>query len=180
MIRFRNSSTNRASSFQVDTFELGVIVIVSVFLTLTFDLPMQNVRDFLKSVSFGDQKSETVEKDVEPKDQQEKKSTEALFKSNGHLDSSNFDWGQEVIEKKAEETPKMSNGSYTNHRSSGEEHLDTFGRRDSDQEEREGDHLAEEEHEEEEEEEYSEEEEREGGNGAPVNEDLDDIWGSDK
>lgn len=71
----------------------------------------------------------------------------------------------------------ISNGSYGNHRSSGEQHLDTFGRRESDQEEVEVEHPEEEE---EEEEEYSEEEEREGGNSVPVNEDLDDIWGSDK
>lgn len=154
-----------------------MIVVVSVFLTLTFDLPMQNVRDLLKQWTSGQEEgqavkenSDTVEGDQveEGTGQMKKKSTEAIFKSNGNLDSSNFDW------ERPEEDVPADTGNYQNHRVEKEEHLETFG---NEQEEDERRNVGQDE----EEEEYSDEEEQhEGGNSVRTREEIDDIWGSDK
>lgn len=145
---------------------------------------MQNVRDLLNNwVWTKDEENQVPESDVNTdsvvdpgrEDSPKKKSSEALFRSNGNLDSSNFDWNREET--------GMDSGSYHHQKVEREEHLDTcvndidsgrkdFGQdRDEEEEEEEGEdgELV-----------YSDEDEHEGGNSAPVNEDLDDIWGSEK
>lgn len=97
-----------------------------------------------------------------------KKSTEAIFKSNGNLDSSNFDW------ERQEDGVPADTGNYKNHRVEKEEHLETFGNEQDDEERRN------EEPDEEEEEFSDEEEQHEGGNSVRTREETDDIWGSDK
>lgn len=155
-----------------------MIVVVSVFLTLTFDLPMQNVRDLLKQWTWTSGQevqdvkgnSDSVEGDQveEGSGPMKKKSTEAIFKSNGNLDSSNFDW------ERPEEGVPADTGNYQNHRVEKEEHLETFG---NEQEEDERRNVGQDE----EEEEYSgEEEQHEGGNSVRTREEIEDIWGSDK
>lgn len=145
-------------------FELVVILLCSVFLTLTFDVPMQNVRDFLMANWHWEKEPEPV---VEPKDpevvpvngQANKKSSEALFKSSGNLDSSNFDWSRE-----------SKGGRISVDRQSDREvELNAYGAHE--------DHLEDDEIEMDEDEFESE---QHGGNSLPVNEELDDIWGSDK
>lgn len=157
----------------MDTFELLVILLASVFLALTFDLPMQNVRDLLKHWEWRTTAAEdtVMEKEESPNNSNNEKSSEALFRSNGNLDSSHFDWNKTEEEEKTverEESPpeKRVLGSLDNHRTDREEHLDSYGN---------GEEY------EEEDEEYEEDgEDREGGNSASTHEEIEDFWGSDK
>lgn len=181
---------------QVNTFELCVIVLASVFLTLTFDLPMQNVKALLADWVWWPKEQEQEEegsksqvevpvtetKDsaringdaTEIKNNKKKKSSEAIFKSNGNLDSSNFDWDREEVTEQQRE--KVDTGNYNNHKVDREEHLDTYGDEDVDGENGLEDDIGNEE----DEEELSEGEQHEGGNSARTPEEIDDIWGSDK
>lgn len=153
----------------MNTFELCVIVLASVFLALTFDLPMQNVRDLLRNwewkISFEIDPTKDKRESSANGIQEERKSTEALFKLNGNVDSSRFDWNKE-------ESPPTKR-VFANNRIEKEEHLDVIG---------DGGNYEEDVEEHEEEEEVEDLfDGHEGGNSIAIGgEEVVDIWGSDK